>query len=236
MERVNIKIEGSFSDLPCVYKMKLGKTKKFFIWKTNKLKPSLVGMSKDLQRKIDKGCDDQDIFCKLASYMRARSVRNITVEVLVETDNLVDLLDQEKNILNEAKSDRINCLNSSFEPYIPGWIKTCHIVDKTACYPLVDPEKVAAPSFFSQKTIEVPYMPVEKIIHDEVNPKGVSFFNGSPGKKQSIKTEDITMDNDDITKSGIHSLDYGTQKIPSTESLDISMDDIKAMAEAMKKK
>lgn len=124
MERVNIKIEGSFGDIPCIYRMQLGKTKKFFIWKTKQLKPSLAGLAKDLQRKIEKGCDDQDPFFKISSYMKANSVRNITIKVLVETEDLVRIIHKEHEILAAASEDKRNCLNNSFIPYLPGWIKS----------------------------------------------------------------------------------------------------------------
>lgn len=206
MEKINIKIEGEFNDLPCIYRMQLGKTKKFFIWKTKVLKPSLATLAKDMQRKIDKGCDDQDMFCKLASYMRANRVRNITVKVLVSTEDLVRLVHKEHEILAAASEDSRNCLNNSFTPYVPAWLKkelAEDDIDSVNVF-VSNPETVPA---------EVPAEPVQKVT-------APSFFN-TPLPKAVLKGPPINLEYKEPELKKITTTD---------EDPEITLDDISAMA------
>lgn len=166
MSLVNFKVTGQPPLKMCVFKMIIGK--KFFIWKALSLFPTLKTLEKNLESKVKKNTDSQEIFFLLSAYMRKQRVFNLSVVVLFETDDVNALLDFEQNELSAAKGNP-DCLNNRHEPYKPKWIiemlevPVVSDIKEPEIKPQeikISPRKVIAPSYFESKPEAVKSIPV----------------------------------------------------------------------------
>lgn len=119
MIHIALKSPSEGPERPCVYRMNFGK--RFFIWKAKSLPQSLKTISKDLERKIKNPPSSEDLFYEMAAYMRRFRVFQISVEVLLSTDDTAELLDFERKCLLESQGDP-GCCNLVFVPHVPSWI------------------------------------------------------------------------------------------------------------------
>lgn len=104
----------------CVFRINAGS--KYFIWKTKLLDSSITSMSKDLSSKIKPGnLKDNDLFFNLVNYIKRYRIFALTINVLLETKDVNELLSFEENSLKDSELDP-NCLNNSLIPYRPKWI------------------------------------------------------------------------------------------------------------------
>jgi hypothetical protein len=107
--------------IACVFKMWFGKTK-YFIWKSPALYGTVNAFSKDIDQRLRLGLKGPgDIYTKIVAYIKKARVSQFEVEVLFISDNPVDLLKTESEILQKSISND-NCLNMAMTPYIPKWI------------------------------------------------------------------------------------------------------------------
>lgn len=105
-------------DHPAVYKLNFGK--KYFIWKGKTLKGSIEQNCIDIQ-KLRFNPKPGHIFMPIVEAINKGRVMFCKVEVLIITDDLQQLLDKEKNELENCKRD-LFCLNTVLEQHIPKWI------------------------------------------------------------------------------------------------------------------
>lgn len=156
----------SYSGGPCVFRIQVGRSKKYFIWKTKELQGFLTKQAYELQNKIFKGCKDTDSFYKLAYAMRSSKTYKLGIDVLCETKNIKRLLSFEQDLLKKSNGDPF-CLNTDFAPKNPKWIE--EILNPTTepekSHSEIEPVKeiitektgkVSAPPFKFAKKVEKP--------------------------------------------------------------------------------
>lgn len=105
---------------PAVVKLWFGK--KYFIWKCLKLNDSCDQIFRDLNRKVCKfDLPEDDLFFKVAKYCSRARITISSVEVLFQSDDMLLIRAVDKEKLKAAEGDD-NCLNNSFDQYIPKWL------------------------------------------------------------------------------------------------------------------
>lgn len=112
-------LTGDHTDQPTVYKLYFGK--KYYTWKGKMLKHSVETVCNDIHRFIGRGCGPDHLLKKVLEHITRARVLFCRVEVLLQTDNLVQLIDFENKMLAAGKEDP-DCLNVKFEAHIPKWI------------------------------------------------------------------------------------------------------------------
>lgn len=108
----------------CVYK--IWADGKFMIWKGLSLTQSVSQVSEQIHRSLSRPPKSGDLFEKLMRRIEDNRLLFIEVEAIQYADSALDLLKSEYNLLQESKNNP-DCLNMSFEPYIPKWIPITHI-------------------------------------------------------------------------------------------------------------
>lgn len=106
-----------------IFKLKFGLSgEKYFIYKGMKLATTVENLSKQIIREWNHPKDDS-ILLKVIEYLRRSRVTEMSVEVIKESDDHVDILLEEYQALQAAKDDT-NCLNTRFvnNEYFPQWI------------------------------------------------------------------------------------------------------------------
>ncbi len=95
---------------------------KYFIYKGLKLHATVENLSVQLHRELNKPKEDSILF-KVIAYIKRARIITMTVEIIHETDDPVELLKVEYEQLQKAKKDP-NCLNTRFtnNDYYPKWI------------------------------------------------------------------------------------------------------------------
>lgn len=119
MEFRNVLI-GAYSEQPTIYKLKFGK-KNYYIWKGKNLRHSVETICKDIDRFTRLGIKSDHLLKKVVDHVIKKNVLFCTVEVLLQTDNLTELINFENLTLAKAEKDP-DCLNTKFEAHIPKWI------------------------------------------------------------------------------------------------------------------
>lgn len=106
----------------CVFKLVFGTTKKYFIFKGMRVANTVETLANQIYKENQKPKEDSILF-KVVSYIKASRPSIMTVEVIKETDDTIDLLMTEFEALKAAKKDP-NCLNTRFynNEYFPKWI------------------------------------------------------------------------------------------------------------------
>lgn len=104
----------------CVFKMIFGT--KYFICKGLKLHSIAESLSTQIHRELNRPKEDSILF-KVVAYVKKARVTTMTIDVIHETDDPVELLKVEYEQLQKAKKDP-NCLNTRFvnNDYYPKWI------------------------------------------------------------------------------------------------------------------
>lgn len=117
------------TSVTCVFKLWFGS--KYFIFKGMRMDKTVETLSVQIHREMNNQKDDSILFKAVAYIKRARIV-TMTVEIIYETDAILDLLTMEYEELQEAKKDP-NCLNTRFtnNEYYPKWIPQ-HIINEFA--------------------------------------------------------------------------------------------------------
>lgn len=108
----------------CIFKMWFGK--KYLIWKGKALHQSVNTVSVDLDRRLRLGCDEESVYKHAVAYIRKARIALFEVEVVFASDEPVELLRREYELLKEGSQDP-DCLNTSFDPLLPKWITADHI-------------------------------------------------------------------------------------------------------------
>lgn len=112
-------LTGHYTDQPTVYKLYFGK--KYYTWKGKNLNHSVETICNDVNRFIGRGCSPDHLLKKVLDHITRARVLFCRVEVLLQTDNLVELIDFENKMLAAGREDP-DCLNVKFEAHIPKWI------------------------------------------------------------------------------------------------------------------
>ena len=109
-----------YGSVTCVFKLWFGS--KYFIFKGMKLHASAENLSIQIHRELNKPKEDSILF-KVVAYVKRARVTTMTVELIHDTDDPVELLKVEYEQLQDAKDDP-NCLNTRFvnNDYYPRWI------------------------------------------------------------------------------------------------------------------
>lgn len=95
---------------------------KYFICKGLKLHSIAESLSIQIHRELNRPKEDSILF-KVIAYIKRARVITMTIEIIHETDDPVELLKVEYEQLQKAKKD-LNCLNTRFtnNDYYPKWI------------------------------------------------------------------------------------------------------------------
>ena len=103
-----------------VFKLLFGQ--RYFIFKGLRIAHTVETLSKQIHREKANPSEDS-LLIKAIEYIRRARITTMTVEVICEQENPVELLMCEYEALQAAKSDK-NCLNSRFinNEYFPQWI------------------------------------------------------------------------------------------------------------------
>jgi hypothetical protein len=109
-----------------VFKLSFGR--KYFIFKGLRIATTVENLSKQLHREISKPKDDSVLF-KVVAYLRKQRTKVMDVDVLFESDAIIDVLMAEYEALKAAKEDP-DCLNTKFinNEYFPNWIPQ-HVIN-----------------------------------------------------------------------------------------------------------
>lgn len=104
----------------CVFKLMFGS--KYFIYKGLKVKKTVENLSVQIHKELNNPKENSILF-KVIAYIQKSRVTMMKVEVIKESDAIVDLLLAEYEVLQSAKDD-VNCLNTRFfnNEYFPNWI------------------------------------------------------------------------------------------------------------------
>lgn len=104
----------------CVFKLVFGS--KYFIFKGLKIAKTVEGLAAQIHKEIGNQ-KESSILYKVVAYVIKSRVTVMKVEVIFETDAIIDLLFKEYEALREASKDP-NCLNTRFinNEYFPAWV------------------------------------------------------------------------------------------------------------------
>lgn len=104
----------------CVFKLVFGT--KYYIFKGLKIEKTVENLSKQIWKELNNPKEDSILF-KVIAYIQKSRVTMMKVELIKESDSIVDLLMTEYEALQAAKND-VNCLNTRFfnNEYFPNWI------------------------------------------------------------------------------------------------------------------
>lgn len=120
----NYRFKENYHSKTCVVKYTFGT--KYFIWKALHLKQGTEQVFRDLNNKIARyktgALSEDDLFYNVAKHCSKARVIFATVEVLLESDDLCQILEFDKQQLANCAGDT-NCLNLSSEQYLPAWLK-----------------------------------------------------------------------------------------------------------------
>lgn len=111
---------------PGVFKMNFGK--KFFIYKGKSVHLSVDIFSKQIDREI-RNPKSTSILVKVVAYLKRYPVTSASIDVLMYTEDPVELLLAENEALQANKENK-DCLNISFDntAYVPQWIPQKDVV------------------------------------------------------------------------------------------------------------
>lgn len=104
----------------CVFKLFFGT--KYFIFKGLRISKTVENLSYQIHKELNNPKEDSILF-KVVAYVRKSRTTMMRVELIKESDAIVDLLWAEYKALQAAKND-VNCLNTRFinNEYFPNWI------------------------------------------------------------------------------------------------------------------
>lgn len=104
----------------CVFKLIFGT--RYFIYKGLKISKTVENLSAQIHKELNNPKENSILF-KVIAYLHKSRTTLMRVEVIEESDAIVDLLMTEYNVLQAAKKD-VNCLNTRFynNEYFPNWI------------------------------------------------------------------------------------------------------------------
>lgn len=103
----------------CVFKIWFGQ--RYFIWKCKALHQAVNNISVEIDRRLRLGIKDGDIYEKIVKYIRKARVSQFEVEMLLKSDDPVEILQYEHKVLKAAQKDEM-CLNTLFVPGSPKWV------------------------------------------------------------------------------------------------------------------
>lgn len=168
-----------YTNQPSVYKLFFGT--RYFIFKGKLFPGSPEQNLSDIyklrwarQQKID------HIFYPVVEHIKRTRVLSCTVEIILQTDDVHDLVEMERKLLQVCKEDP-NCLNRHFEPIIPKWIaeQLSPVSIGSGSLPVkVDPVK--------SSPVQKKEAPVGKIIPSTEKSKPVQPKNEPTGKFSAI--------------------------------------------------
>lgn len=104
----------------CVFKLIFGS--KYYIFKGLKVAKTVEGLSNQIWKEKTNQKEDSILY-KVVAYVNKARITFMTVEVIKETDDTIELLMAEYDALRAAKND-VNCLNTRFynNEYFPNWV------------------------------------------------------------------------------------------------------------------
>lgn len=105
----------------CIYKVKFGS--KFYIGKAKTFLQSCEAMAVLIERELRNGVHESDMYYYVVRYIIKNRVTRGYAEMVFDGDKKPesDLLKFEQGLLTKYKGDP-DCLNNSFDAYIPKWI------------------------------------------------------------------------------------------------------------------
>lgn len=111
---------------PGAFKLFFGK--KYFIYKGKSLQLTISNFAKQIDRELRNEKKDSILF-KVIAYLKRYPVTSASVEVLMTSEDPIEVLMAEFTALQAGKDDP-DCLNVSFEntQYIPAWIPQKDVV------------------------------------------------------------------------------------------------------------
>lgn len=111
----------------CVFKLIFGT--KYYIFKGLRIEKTVENISRQIWKELNNPKEDSILF-KVIAYIQKSRVTIMKVEVIKESDSIVDLLMTEYEALQAAKND-VNCLNTKFfnNEYFPNWIPQVAVND-----------------------------------------------------------------------------------------------------------
>lgn len=111
----------------CVFKLIFGT--KYYIFKGLRIEKTVENISRQIWKELNNPKEDSILF-KVIAYIQKSRVTIMKVELIKESDSIVDLLMTEYEALQAAKND-VNCLNTKFfnNEYFPNWIPQVAIND-----------------------------------------------------------------------------------------------------------
>jgi hypothetical protein len=129
---------------PAVYKLHFGS--KYFIWKGLKFKASVEQNLSDIQKLIHRPPAANHLFSAISSYLNRTTVKRCTVELVLQTDDVKQLLAKEQELLDQGRNDQ-NCLNVEFIPHIPKWMNQANEVPVIKTGSIKIPDQVNSAAF-----------------------------------------------------------------------------------------
>ena len=109
------KIDIDYSVKGCVFKLFWGE--KYVIIKCHLLARAKTNIETSLSYHLKTGMHDK-LYEKFFDYIKSHPFYSFSVEILFQSDNPYQLLVHEQIELDKAKQDH-NCMNTSFDAYVP---------------------------------------------------------------------------------------------------------------------
>lgn len=91
------------------------------IWKGLSLTQSAALVSGTIHSRLSKSGRPGDLFENLMNEIQDKRAQWVEIEVVKYFDTALDMLKTEYELLQKEKNNK-NCLNGSFDSYIPQWI------------------------------------------------------------------------------------------------------------------
>lgn len=111
--------EPTYGQEACIYKVYAGD--KFMIWKGRSFSQSISQAAETIERGLRIPIKPDNAFAGIVDLVVAHRLPFLEVEPISYPKSAFDLLREEQEMLWAAKSDP-NCVNISFETYVPAWI------------------------------------------------------------------------------------------------------------------
>ena len=114
-----VSYRGEYKSVMCVYKIWVGD--KYFIGSAKALKQHIEQLSIGIDRQLRNGIKPDNLYHDLITEIQKTNIQVVEAEVIYTADSGYSMLRSCYNVLQLSKDDS-NCLNTTYHPYIPGWI------------------------------------------------------------------------------------------------------------------
>lgn len=123
--RKHVKRDTDPGNVKAVFRLQFGK-KKYFIGKARGYHSGLEFISAEIDRRIRLGITPDHMLYKVVQYVKKGHVSYYEADIILADPDPVKLMVAEHKALKEAKDDP-ECLNNSFEVYVPQWITQAEV-------------------------------------------------------------------------------------------------------------